>query len=257
VSPDPAAVTAAAAAWVYVPPDAREVRTEEFHLVAYPLHWADPTVATSLAGTGTPAALVDAVLAAARELGRDVVDLCVTAGSRPAGLVEHLLARGAVVHEELAILARGLDGADGLPDLDVPTDVEVREVTDLATARAAEQVTVEVFGGTLRDDDALMAEVERASLAEGVPVVAHRGGRAVGAAGLTVRDDVLRLWGGAVLEPARGTGVYRALLAHRLRAGVEHGCATALVKGRLTTSAPVLARAGFASYGTETAYRLG
>ena len=58
------------------------------------------------------------------------------------------------------------------------------------------------------------------------------------------------------MPSARHTGAYRALLNHRLRAGVEAGCTMALVKGRVDTSAPVLLRAGFRPYGEVRAYRL-
>jgi hypothetical protein len=46
------------------------------------------------------------------------------------------------------------------------------------------------------------------------------------------------------------------VLAERLRASVELGAVTALVKGRVSTSAPILERAGFTHYGDERAYRL-
>ena len=78
----------------------------------------------------------------------------------------------------------------------------------------------------------------------------------VGTAGHVVAGDTVRLWGGAVAPEARHTGVYRALLDVRLRAGVEAGCRMALVKGRVDTSAPVLLRSGFRQYGEVRAYRL-
>jgi GNAT superfamily N-acetyltransferase len=67
---------------------------------------------------------------------------------------------------------------------------------------------------------------------------------------------VARLWGGAVLEAARGQGVYRALLAARLKYGVAHGATMGLVKGRVDTSGPILREAGFAAYGQEISYRV-
>jgi GNAT superfamily N-acetyltransferase len=65
---------------------------------------------------------------------------------------------------------------------------------------------------------------------------------------------VARLWGGAVVENARGQGVYRALLAFRLDYGVAHGATMALVKARVETSGPILRRAGFVAYGQEVTY---
>ena len=51
-------------------------------------------------------------------------------------------------------------------------------------------------------------------------------------------------------------GAYRAVLAERLRLAAEAGASLALVKGRVATSAPILARAGFRRCGGERRYRL-
>ena len=75
-------------------------------------------------------------------------------------------------------------------------------------------------------------------------------------AGHLLAGPTIRLWGGAVLPEAQHTGVYRALLDHRLGVGVAAGATMALVKGRVETSAPVLLRAGFRQYGEVRAYRL-
>ncbi|WP_344818194.1 hypothetical protein [Microbacterium soli] len=69
-------------------------------------------------------------------------------------------------------------------------------------------------------------------------------------------DGFVRLWGAATLPGSRGRGAYRAVLAERLRIGAEPGATTALVKGRVSTSAPILARAGFTHYGDERSYAL-
>ena len=81
-------------------------------------------------------------------------------------------------------------------------------------------------------------------------------GVAVSTGGCTVADGFVRLWGAATLPDARGRGAYRAVLAGRLRLGAEMGATTALVKGRISTSAPILARAGFEHFGDERGYVL-
>jgi len=43
VNPDH--VLAEAGAWIWYPPEARTVDTDEFLLIAYPTHFSDPTVA--------------------------------------------------------------------------------------------------------------------------------------------------------------------------------------------------------------------
>lgn len=252
---DPAAVHAAAADWVWVPEHARERRTEEFHLVAYPEWFADPTMALRLRSARSAADLVDDVLAAARELGRSGVTFAGLSDSTvPADLEQHLRDRGARPVEELAVLA--LDLTAGGAELDVPPDVEVRPLADLPTFRDFEDVSTEVFGGRRRRDEELAAELPRVAEEDPPRWVAYRSGRALGAAGQTVAFDVLRLWGGCVLPDARRTGVYRALLAHRLDVGVARGCRMALVRGRVDTSAPILGRAGFRRYGSERSWHL-
>ena len=87
-------------------------------------------------------------------------------------------------------------------------------------------------------------------------VVAYVDGAPVGSGGLSMADEVARLWGGAVLEAARGQGVYRAILGARLTYGVAHAATMGLVKGRVQTSGPILRQAGFAAYGQEISYRV-
>jgi GNAT superfamily N-acetyltransferase len=256
VTLDAADVLARAAEWVWVPPYARDLLTPEYRVVAFPDYFAEPTEALPVGfdSTRAPEAVVDDVLEAVAVLGREQVAIMGLGElTRPAGLEDHLVSRGAALCETLAVLALPLP-ADVI-DLHVPGDVEVREARDLATLRDWDRIGVEVFGGTLRTEDELQAGVERLD-GQNPMLVAYRHGEALGTGGVTVAGDVLRLWGGAVLAGARGSGVYRALLAHRLRVGSDRGCRMALVKGRVETSAPVLRRAGFAEYGEERGYRL-
>jgi len=249
-------VLARAAEWMWVPSFATELRTAEYRVVAFPEHFAEPTEAMPVAfgSTRRPTRVVDDVLDAAAALGRDGVTIMgLNERTRPEGLEAHLVERGASLRETLAVLAAEL--SEDLVDLAVPDDVEVREVDGPETLRDYDRIGVEVFGGTLRSEDELRSDL--ASLLDGGRdplLVAYRDGVALGTGGYSVAGEVLRLWGGAVVPEARRTGVYRAVLDHRLRAGRARGCRVALVKGRVETSAPVLRRAGFAPYGEERAY---
>ena len=249
----PEHVRAEAAAWIWYPEEARTVDTDEFLLIAYPEHFSDPTVALRWNSDRRPDDLIDDVLAAAHSLGRESVNFFELGdATRPPDLEPRLRERGAELTETLAVLA--LDLARGVPDLDVPPDLEVRRVTDLDDLRATDRIDVEVFGGSRADDEALALTAAR--LAEDARFIVLRDGVPVGAAGHVVAGETIRLWGGAVVPSARHTGAYRALLDRRLRTGLEAGCTMALVKGRVDTSAPVLLRAGFRKYGEVRAYRL-
>lgn len=250
----PEHVLAEAAAWVWVPPEARTVDTADFLLIAYPEHFCDPTVAKRWSSDRPADELIDEVLERARGLGREVVGFVeLSDTTRPPDLETCLRERGAELTETLAVLA--LDLTQGLPDLDVPEDLEVRRISTLEEMRAVDEIDVAVFGGSAADEQSLAASAAR--LSEDYRVLALRDGRPAGSAGLLVAGETLRLWGAAVLPEARHTGVYRALLDHRLRAGREAGCRMALVKGRVETSAPVLVKAGFHQYGEVRAYGLG
>lgn len=251
---DPERVLAEASAWVWYPPEARTVDTDEYLLIAYPSHFADPTVATRWRSDRPADDLIDEVLEAAQGLGRDAVNFFeLTDATRPRDLERRLRERGGELTETLAVLA--LDIRTGVPDLDVPDDVEVRRVTTLDDLRATDKVDVAAFGGTLADDETL--ERSAARLADEPRYLAVRAGTPVGAAGHTLGGGTVRLWGGAVLPEARHAGAYRALLDRRLRDATEAGATMALVKGRVETSAPVLLRAGFQRYAEVRAYRLG
>jgi hypothetical protein len=242
-----------AAAWIWVPDYARTVAADGYLVIAYPDHFSEPTVVTAIDSTRAADDVIDAVMRDASSLDRTSVTFFdISDATRPPELEARLRELGAPLTERLAVLA--LDLTPGLPDLDVPGDVEVRPATTLDDLRAIDRIDTTVFGGTGQSDEAL-AESLAGGGAEG-RAVAWRDGVPVGAAGHVVVDGTLRLWGGAVVPEARRTGAYRALLAHRLRAGAEAGATMALVKGRVDTSAPVLLRAGFRQYGEVRAYRL-
>ena len=70
----PEHVLAEAAAWIWFPPEARTVDTDEFLLIAYPDHFSDPTVALRWNSDRPADELIDDVLAAAHGLGRESVN---------------------------------------------------------------------------------------------------------------------------------------------------------------------------------------
>jgi GNAT superfamily N-acetyltransferase len=178
----------------------------------------------------------------------------------PPGVGELLAARGATVDATLDVLARDLSG--GAPELPPPAaQAELRWAADPATMRDGLAVGAEVFGGSVAPDDRIETESKRAAAdipaGKGGTVVAYVGGVPVAVGGVTMTDDgVARLWFGAVVESARGQGVYRAVLAARLTYAARHGATMALVKGRIETSGSILRRAGFAAYGQEVFYEV-
>jgi GNAT superfamily N-acetyltransferase len=254
-------VADAATGWLWYPPDAVVVTTPDYLLVRFPDHFGEPLqVLRTDPAARIGSELVEEVLARARDLQGAQRRAHVTWWVKldaPTGLEDLLRERGPR-DETLSVLARPLDG--GLPDLAVPGDVELRVVDDRVSARHSFEVEAAVFGGSVPDEGRLDAAVadcrsERASGA-GERYVAYLGGEPVGGAGLSLVEGVARLWGAGVLAAHRHRGVYRALLEARLRWGADRGARMALVKGRVESSAPVLTRAGFTTYGEERSYRV-
>lgn len=251
----PARVHAASAAWVFVPDDAVEVSTPEYRLVSYP-SWLDAGV--ELVWLGPLRRTVRVVLDEVREIalgwGVDAMTWWVR-GDHPPEFEREVLLRGGTLAKEVQVLAAPV--ADVLAHLDAPADVEVRDALDLAELREATDVGARAFGTPRLDEEQLRGVLQASvDLPEAVWCLARREGRPVGSAGATMAGDVVRLWGGGVDPDARGLGVYRALIDHRLRSGAAAGADLALVKGRVDTSAPILRRCGFDSYGTERGLRL-
>ncbi|MEP9381095.1 GNAT family N-acetyltransferase [Nocardioides sp. KR10-350] len=253
MSPDTAA--AAFGRWLWIPDFAQTVETEEYLLVRFPDYFIHPLELARLRPRGRATGQVlDEALARARELGPPSLNAWVRLDA-PAGLDEALRARGGEPEETLDAFA--LDLSAGVPDLE-PPELELRWFVDLATVRDGQRVEVEVFGGTMPPEERLARIVEEESEAyaagRGGRVVAYLDGEPVGTGGLVVAGSDARLWGGAVVESARGRGVYRAVLAARLAYAADHGATIGLVKGRVETSGPILRRAGFEVFGQERSY---
>lgn len=251
-------VAAASNAWVWIPDNATVVETDEYTIARLPDYFDHQLSVPTFRPAGPLGDAVDAVLGRARAFGLPEVQWQVRLAN-PAGLAAELAARGGTVELTLDVLASDL--RNGPPALPPPlADVTVRWATDFATALDGSAVGVAAFGGALPPDDRIAQNAARDAatvpVGEGGMVVAYIGDLAAGAGGVSVVDGVARLHGGAVVESARGLGVYRAVLAARLSYAVTHGAMMALVKGKVDTSGPILRRAGFTAYGQEPVYRV-
>lgn len=272
----------AAAQWTWLPRGS-EHAVDGSVMVRYPARFGGGVRVSAFAHPGPPEAAVDAVLAQTRAWGETRVTFWIGESDRPAGLEEELRRRGAVHDDTVTVFALPLDEASSLsgdgaealvPAPLVPATaapmaaaplapsagVTVEAVRTRAQVQDMDAVNVPVWNQEPLHGDALDEEL-REVVAEwdagrGFRVLARIDGRPVSTGGATIVDEFVRLWGAATVESARGRGAYRAVLAERLRLARELGATTALVKGRVATSAPILARAGFRSYGEERAWRL-
>jgi GNAT superfamily N-acetyltransferase len=253
-------VAAANDAWAGQAPEGSEVvETAEYRLVRLPERFGSPLQVQWVRSARPAEAVLEDV--AARAAGFGLPDAWVNVKlSAPDGFEEALLGSGAELGDTYDVLAMALPADVKAPDLPA---LEVRWWTAPEVARDANTVGNSLFGGSRASrasDDVIArrAAEERETFAAGAGggVVAYVDYAPVAVAAIEVADGVARLWGGGVLEPYRGRGIYRALVATRLAYAVEHGATMALSQGNIATSSPILQRLGFVSYGQERSYRL-
>ncbi|WP_407361102.1 GNAT family N-acetyltransferase [Microbacterium sp. LBN7] len=249
----------AAAAWSWFPRDG-EQENVHLRLVRYPARLGGGVRGSQVHSTSEAAAVLDHAVERARSWGESRLTFWTNPSDDP-DLEAELRRRGAEHIDTVAVLARAID-APAIDDLagDVPPEASGEVVRTLDQVREVDAINVPVWEQEPLDDEGLRVELAELTAereaGEGLRVLGRLDGLAVGTGGCTIVDGFTRLWGAATLAEFRGRGVYRAVLAERLRASVELGATTALVKGRIATSAPILTRVGFEHYGDERAYRL-
>jgi GNAT superfamily N-acetyltransferase len=133
-----------------------------------------------------------------------------------------------------------------------PADVDVVEVQTREQVAEFERTSALGWGYPPPSDqmiDAAWQKLEPGSF------LARCGGVPVGTGGFTLVGPVARFWGGAVVPAARGRGVYRGLVASRLRTAAARGATLALVHAG-PASSPILQRLGFVKFGERRTYRV-
>ena len=253
-TPTEAEVLRAAAAWAWFPRGSVHVRGDLL-LVRYSERFGGGVRGSQVTSARPAAEVLDGALDHTRAWGESVFTFWTNPADDP-DLEEELRRRGAVHFDTVTVFARPTSGAA----VDVPPGVSAEVVRTVDQLREVDAINVPVWEQQPLDDDGLRAEFAELTGAldagTGFRVLGRIDGRAVSTGGCTIVDGFTRLWGAATLEADRGRGVYRAVLAERLRQSAARGAGTALVKGRVSTSAPILARAGFTRYGDERGYRL-
>lgn len=253
-TPTEADILRAAAAWAWFPRGSEHVRGDLL-LVRYPERFGGGVRGSQVTSARPAAEVLDGALERTRAWGESVFTFWTNPADDP-DLEEELRRRGAVHFDTVTVFARPTSGAA----VGVPPGVSAEVVRTVDQLREVDAINVPVWEQQPLDDDGLRAEfaelTEALDAGTGFRVLGRIDGRAVSTGGCTIVDGFTRLWGAATLEADRGRGVYRAVLAERLRQSAARGARTALVKGRVSTSAPNLARAGFTRYGDERGYRL-
>jgi GNAT superfamily N-acetyltransferase len=144
-------------------------------------------------------------------------------------------------------------------DVAIPGDVTIRRVEVgpdlLDEVFRASSMQAQVFGGHAGRDPERVADQIGADPGQLQLWVAESDGQVVAAGSLDVvrGTEFAGLWGGAVLAPWRGRGIYRALVAARARAAVELGVHY-MHSDCSAMSRPILERSGLIAVTTTTPY---
>ncbi|MEB8342191.1 GNAT family N-acetyltransferase [Streptomyces endophyticus] len=171
----------------------------------------------------------------------------------PADLADRLKAAGFVPEDPETLLVAE---TAALPlDTAPPEGIRLLPVTDEAQVGLVERVHELAFDS----GRSAIGHQLRAQLAQDpatVPaVVALHGDEPVSAARMELHPGTAfaSLWGGGTVPEWRGRGIYRSLVAFRVRIAAEHGFAYVQVDAS-SYSRPILERLGFVALGTTTPY---
>ena len=132
------------------------------------------------------------------------------------------------------------------PVAEIAPELEIRIAETYEDWRAGSLVSKQAFGMVDLTEDELRERYAdyRNPARTGRSFVAFLDGRAVGSSYAAFGDAGINLFGGAVLEEARGRGVYRSLVRARWDHAVARGTPALTVQaGRM--SLPILERLGF------------
>ena len=244
----------AAADWFWIPRDG-DYAAAELHLVRYPAGLGGGVRGSHVRSALAAPDVLDHAIERTCAWGEKVLTFWTNPSDDP-DLEDELQRRGAELIDTVTVFALRIDDAR----IEVPPSATAEVVREIEQVRAIDAINAPVWDQAPLNDPGLAAElreIERdLEAGAGFRVLGRVDGAPVSTGGCTVVDGFSRLWGAATLAHARGQGGYRAVLAERLRFSAELGATTALVKGRVATSAPILTRAGFTRYGEERAYRL-
>ncbi len=135
--------------------------------------------------------------------------------------------------------------------------VDVQPIRERSSLLAAIAVSDRSFGHShgVLGPEVLDQQLEQCRGSRVVRVLARDSAGVPAATGGLTMFPALRfglLWGGCTVPPARGQGIYRAVLAARIEAARAAGLERVGLYARLESSAPIVARLGFQRHGRMT-----
>jgi hypothetical protein len=253
----------AARKWRWRPPGTKVVSYERFELALYPGFWDENFVKAKSPPDQNPKSLVEEVVAAASQLRLSRLAWRVSTSSDSLDLERVLEAAGfvAVKMDELLAWELGNGPAPILPEPEVNGEVVAEQVTNFEQFQAARRVEAAAFGRGGLSDTELEQEwssptADSEEAAKSARFFSRIGNLPISTGGLTMSDNVVRLWGAGTHPSHRGRGGYRAITIARMNEGHQRGATIAIVNARTGTSGPILKRMGFRLVSLTKEYEL-
>jgi hypothetical protein len=237
----------------WLPPDARVVSRSEITYVCSP---SDIGYLNAVVRLDAPDEQMGALAAEVSAAHAGVASRFMLMGGSRRPAVERALA-AAGYHVEHEMIAHGI-ATDAFVPRATP-EVLVERVVDLAHLRRWAITSARGFERPADLEGAHLARDLALSTGEGARV--HRftaldraSGAPLAAAGLTVFPALSfgLLWAGSTVPDARGRGAYSALVAARVAHARSLGVRFVGLYARVGTSAPIVAKQGFAAHGPMT-----
>jgi GNAT superfamily N-acetyltransferase len=165
---------------------------------------------------------------------------------KPQGLLSELRRRGFRIGEEEALMIRDLREPKPSLTSPAPHGITVRSASDTQGVNDFVAVEAAIWPTSEKMSDQLLATLND-RVRRNLAFVAYESGLPIGCGRVTVPQGSLfaALWGGAVLPAFRGKGVYRALLAARIKHAQRFESVQFLRVDALPTSRPILEKYGF------------
>ena len=249
--------------WRWRPSGTKEISYRRFNLELYPESWNENFVEAKSFPNQNPDSLVEEVLAAASQLRLSKLTWRILSSpdSRELERVLENAGFAAEKMDELLAWELGDGSAPILPEPVVSGEVIAEKVANFKHYQASRRVEAAAFGHQPPSEQDLEQEWSSATAeSQGASKFARFfsriGNVPISTGGLTMSDNVVRLWGAGTHPEHRGRGGYRAITIARMNEGHHRGATIAIVNARTGTSGPILKRMGFRLVSLTKEYEL-
>lgn len=243
--------------WIWEPAGTEVIATEDYRAQFLPDEYGRKASVPVIHSDRPASDLINEVNQLAAERGYPEVVWGIFPTTTPPSLGEELMARGGTIDDEGALLSLHVPH-DGILDVGRTDGVEVRRVRDVDGLTYYRRITSTVYNQPMLSESEIAAEAEQIPHDDmGCRFVGYLDGQPAGTGATAIRENgAASLFGAATYPEFRGRGVYRTIMAERVRWAAEKSVPILLASARLATSAPIMQRLGFTQHGSTRSIRV-